>query len=363
MKRISLLLLGFLLISISFMKVEAKKFTVNEVVTEFNKVVSEKYKVTLGDMEASIDTDNKKIFLTKGKQDFSLSYTDDYIEYKYAGSTPTGANNAGNYYIELIFYAFLDSLFELSNVDSVYSTAYLGKYESDFDKYNVSFDYTGYKYNGKNDKGESVELEDSYVSDFKLGFDSDKITDFAKTYAKSNHFDIVPKLNMKISDGKVNYNFKIDYIKQADEDIPYCVVFRAEALDGTYTKITKNSISCEERDISVYLVDDTTMAGKTYFYKAQVVGSNKFSNILKVNLTSNIITDTSNNEIIYAPSKDNDKEAKTDDKTTTNDKKEEPKKDYKNPETGDFLPLLPILILILASIGVWHKVKDKFVRI
>ena len=340
MKKRNLLLL-VMLVPIIFIRVDAKKFTVNEVVTEFNKVVSEKYKVTLGDMEASIDTDNKKISLTKGKQDFSLSYTDDYIE--------------------LIFEAFLDSLFGLSNVDSIYSTAYLGKFESNFDKYNVSFDYTDYKYNGKNDKGESVELEDSYASDFKLGFDSDKITDFAKTYAKSNHFDIVPKLNMKISNGKVNYNFKIDYTKQADEDIPYCVVFRAEALDGTYTKITENSISCEERDISVYLVDDTTTAGKTYFYKAQVVGSNKFSNILKVDLTSNIITDTSNNEIIYSPSKDDDKE----DKNTPSEgkKEEETKKDYKNPETGAFLPMLPILILALASIVVWSKVKNKFMRI
>lgn len=360
MKKRNLLLL-FMLVPIIFIRVDAKKFTVNEVVTEFNKVVSEKYKVTLGDMEASIDADNKKISLTKGKQDFSLSYTNDYIEYKYAGSTPTGANNGMDYCIKLIFEAFLDSLFGLSNVDSIYSTAYLGKYESNFDKYNVSFDYTDYKYNGKNNKGESVELEDSYVSDFKLGFDSDKITDFAKTYAKSNHFDIVPKLNMKISNGKVNYNFKIDYTKQADEDIPYCVVFRAEALDGTYTKITENSISCEERDISVYLVDDTTMAGKTYFYKAQVVGSNKFSNILKVDLTSNIITDTSNNEIIYSPSKDDDKEDKN---TPSEDKKEEEtKKDYKNPETGAFLPMLPILILALASIVVWSKVKNKFMRI
>lgn len=361
MKKRNLLLLLVMLVPIIFIRVDAKKFTVNEVVTEFNKVVSEKYKVTLGNMEASIDTDNKKISLTKGKQDFSLSYTDDYIEYKYAGSTPTGANNGMDYCIELIFEAFLDSLFGLSNVDNIYSTAYLGKYESNFDKYNVSFDYTDYKYNQKNDKGESVELEDSYASDFKLGFDSDKITDFAKTYAKSNHFDIVSKLNMKISNGKVNYNFKIDYTKQADEDIPYCVVFRAEALDGTYTKITENSISCEERDISVYLVDDTTTAGKTYFYKAQVVGSNKFSNILKVDLTSNIITDTSNNEIIYSPFKDDDKDDKN---TPSEDKKEEEtKKDYKNPETGAFLPMLPILILALASIVVWSKVKNKFMRI
>ena len=79
------------------------------------------------------------------------------------------------------------------------------------------------------------------------------------------------------------------------------------------------------------------------------------------NLTSNIITDTSNNEIIYSPSKDDDKEDKN---TPSEDKKEEEtKKDYKNPETGVFLPMLPILILALASIVVWSKVKNKFMRI
>lgn len=361
MKKGNLLLLLVMLVPIIFIRVDAKKFSVNEVVTEFNKVVSEKYKVTLGDLKATVDTENKKVKLTTNGKERLLNYTDDYIEFKYSGATPTDSNTLEELFNQLVANAFLDSLFILSEVGSVYSSDYVESYENNFDKYNVELIYTDYKYNDKNDAGETIEKDGSYLSSFKFGFDSDKINSFAKTYAKSKHFDLVPKLNMKISGGKVNYNFKIDYTKQADDDIPYCVVFRAEALDGTYTKITENSISCEERDISVYLVDDTTTAGKTYFYKAQVVGSNKFSNILKVDLTSNIITDTSNNEIIYSPSKDDDTEDKN---TSSEDKKEEEtKKDYKNPETGAFLPMLPILILALASIVVWSKVKNKFVRI
>ena len=55
---------------------------------------------------------------------------------------------------------------------------------------------------------------------------------------------------------------------------------------------------------------------------------------------------------------------KEDKNTSSEDKKEEEtKKDYKNPETGAFLPMLPILILALASIVVWSKVKNKFMRI
>ena len=82
-------------------------------------------------------------------------------------------------------------------------------------------------------------------------------------------------------------------------------------------------------------------------YSSQNVESDKFSNILKVDLANNIITDTSNEDKVA-----------TDDKT-----EEETKKDYKNPETGAFLSMIPILVLSLISIVVWSKVKNKFVRI
>ena len=97
-------------------------------------------------------------------------------------------------------------------------------------------------------------------------------------------------------------------------------------------------------------------------YSSQNVESDKFSNILKVDLANNTITDTSSGEIIYAPSKDDD--TSNDDKVAADDKnEEETKKDYKNPETGAFLPMIPILVLSLISIVVWSKVKNKFARI
>ena len=359
MQKKNLLLFLVLLVPALFMKVEAKVFTVEEVVTEFNKEVKEKY-TTLGDLKATVDTYNKKIKLTQDSSESTLDYTDTYIEYKYTGGTPTDGNNSEEYRKHLIYNAFLDSLFSLAKVKDCYSVDYIVSYENNFDKYNVELVYTDYKYNVKNDAGETVEKDSSYISDFKIGFDGDKITVFAEAYAKSKHFDLVPKLNMKIIDGAVSYNFKLDYTKENDDDVPYCIVYRSDSLDGTYTKIGNDnmSVSCEERSDGVYLVDDTAVSGSTYYYKAQVVGSDKFSNILKVDLANNIVTDTSNGEIIDAPSKD------TEDKEThTDDKKEDTKKDLQNPETGDFLPMLSILILLLASITVWSRVKNKFIRI
>ena len=363
MKRKGILLFLLALLPVMVIKVDAKVFTIDEVVARFNKEVSETY-TTLGDLKAVVDSENKKVKLVKDEKESLLDYTDTYIEYKYSGSTPTNINVMEEYYTQLIFKAFLDSLFSLTNVKYYYSVAYIESYENNFDKYNVELVYTDYKYNDKNDAGETVEKDASYISSFKLGFDSDKINTFAETYAKSKHFNLIPKLNMTILDGDVSYNFKLAYTKEDEDDVPYCAVYRSDSLDGTYTNIDDGNmlVSCEERDSGVYLVDETAVKGKTYYYKAQVVGSDKFSNILKVDLANNIITDTSSGEIIYAPSKDDD--TSNDDKVVADDKtKEETKKDYNNPETGAFLPMIPILVLSLISIVVWNKVKNKFVKI
>lgn len=272
------------------MKVEAKSFTINELVGKFNDIGTIQAS-TYGKMAATIDSDNKKINVVADKGNASLDYTDNYILFDNSKNVPTDDGSSAAMFDFILFHNFLNAILNLTGIDKDYTVNTIDNYNNDYDKYNVEIVYKNYKYTVNTDSG-TEEKESAYLNDFKIGFDSDKIRAFAAAYG-----------------------------------------------------------------------DDKIEAGKIYYYKAQVTGSDKFSNILKVDLTSNIITDTSNNEIIYAPSKDNDKEDKTDDKTTTNDKKEEPKKDYKNPETGDFLPLLPILILILASIGVWHKVKDKFVRI
>ena len=360
MQKRSLLLFLVMLISITLMKVEAKKFTVDEVVSEFNDVVSKNYTLLEG-LTASIDSENKKVKLTQNDQQILLDYTVDYIEYKYTGAVPTDDNTSVNFYITMVFHAFLDTVFNLSEISDYYSVENVENYDNDFDKYNVILIYNDYKYNEKNDAGEIVEKDGSYASEFKIGFDSDKITLFAENFAKSKYFDLVPNLIMKIDSGKVNYSFTLDYDKEDADDTPYCVVYRSDSLDGTYTKLANMSMACEGSAIgTTYLIDETAVTGNAYYYKAQVVGSAKFSNILKVDLTNNIITDTSNNEIIYSPSKDND--SSSEDKTPDNNE-EDTKKDYQNPETGDFLPVLPILVLVLVSIGVWHKVKDKFIRI
>ncbi len=367
MKRKKLLLGLVMLIPIIFMKVEAKSFTINELVGKFNDIGTIQAS-TYGKMAATIDSDNKKINVVADKENASLDYTDNYILFDNSKNVPTDDGSSAAMFDFILFHNFLNAILNLTGIDKDYTVNTIDNYTSDYDKYNVEIVYKNYKYTVNTDSG-TEEKESTYLNDFKIGFDSDKIRAFAAAYGKETdakkYGNLAPKLEMYVAEGIPYYKLSLEYTPKDESDKPYCKVYRSETIDGNYVKLGAEnwSIGCNDFENGIAFGDDEAKAGKTYYYKAQVTGSDKFSNILKVNLTSNIITDTSNNEIIYAPSKDNDKEDKTDDKTTTNDKKEEPKKDYKNPETGDFLPLLPILILILASIGVWHKVKDKFVRI
>ena len=367
MKRKKLLLGLVMLIPISFMKVEAKSFTINELVGKFNDIGTIQAS-TYGQMAATIDSDNKKINVVADKGNASLDYTDNYILFDNSKNVPTDDGSSAAMFDFILFHNFLNAILNLTGIDKDYTVNNIDNYTNDYDKYNVEIVYKNYKYTVNTDSG-TEEKESTYLNDFKIGFDSDKIRAFAAAYGKETdakkYGNLAPKLEMYVAEGMPYYKLSLEYTPKDENDKPYCKVYRSETIDGNYVKLGAEnwSIGCNDFENGIAFGDDEAKAGKTYYYKAQVTGSDKFSNILKVDLTSNIITDTSNNEIIYAPSKDNDKEDKTDDKATTNDKKEEPKKDYKNPETGDFLPLLPILILILASIGVWHKVKDKFVRI
>ena len=365
MKRISLLLLGFLLISISFMKVEAKIFTVEEVITKFNELTGDK-EVEGSKVVGQIDKDNKKVKFTWNNKDMLVNYGNDYLEFDSNGRVPTDAATVENEYCYLLFHYLLDTVLNLSDLDKYYTIPLLTNYNNDYDKYGVKLVYTPYKYTVSNADGSNVEKDNTYISNFKISFDSDKISAFASAYGKETdakkYGNLVPKLSMYVYEGMPYYKLSLDYTPKDEDDKPYCKVYRSEAIDGNYVKVGAEdwSIGCNDFTNGVAFGDDKATAGKVYYYKAQVTGSDKFSSILKVDLTSNIVTDTSNNEIIYAPSKD---EVTEDKKPDTEDKKEEPKKDYKNPETGAFLPALPILILVLVSGGVWSKVKNKFVRI
>ena len=365
MKRKKLLLGLVMLIPISFMKVEAKSFTINELVGKFNDIGTIQAS-TYGKMAATIDSDNKKINVVADKGNASLDYTDNYILFDNSKNVPTDDGSSAAMFDFILFHNFLNAILNLTGIDKDYTVNTIDNYTSDYDKYNVEIVYKNYKYTVNTDSG-TEEKESTYLNDFKIGFDSDKIRAFAAAYGKETdakkYGNLAPKLEMYVAEGMPYYKLSLEYTPKDENDKPYCKVYRSETIDGNYVKLGAEnwSIGCNDFENGIAFGDDEAKAGKTYYYKAQVTGSDKFSNILKVDLTSNIITDTSNNEIIYAPSKDDDKEDKN---THSEDKKEEEtKKDYKNPETGAFLPMLPILILALASIVVWSKVKNKFMRI
>ena len=346
-----------LLLPIIFIKVDAKVFTINEVVDKFNDLANEQATV-IGKITAEIQSDNKNVKITwSGTQTaVLLDYGDDYIEFNAKDKVPTSENEEEYYY--LLYRYTLNSLLNLSGFAKADAET-LEKYDNDYDKYNVSLIYTPYKY--KDNSGNDV--ESTYASNFKIGFDSEKISRLYYDYLDSTHSQfegLVPVLKLHIEDNELTYKVSLDTTYRN----PTCIIYRSTSKDGKYTNILGGDTAIACNGNIATLTDNDAKTGETYYYKAQIVGSSKYTDIYQVDLKNNIITNTVTNEIIESPSKDEEKDPVNPipDKDN-NTKEEETKKDYKNPETGEFLPMLPILILSLISIGVWSKVKNKFVRI
>lgn len=372
MKKISLIIFMIMLMLVMYMKVEAKKVTAAEFVTEFNRLAKDNGGNELvSEVKATIDNNKKQIKVTADAKNILLTYTDDYLEYTRSGGVPTDLNLSESMLESLIFDALLDTMFSLSDISKDYSATIPNNYNSDFDKYNVIFVLKDYTYNITQDDGSLKTGESSYIDNYRIGFDTEKIAAYAKIYAtetdSKKYGGLIPRLSLKIgSDGKPMYSLNLDYTPKNDDDTPYCKVFRAEDVDGNYKNIVGGSedsnwsMGCIETVEGMLHGDTTAETNKVYYYKAQVIGSEKYTDIFKVDLVNKTIENLTTGEKINAAdtdSKDNpsDKEESSD--TKTDDKKLE------NPNTGDFLPFLPILLLMMTSIIIWYKVGNKFAKI
>ena len=372
MKKISLLIFMIMLMPIMYMKVEAKKVTAAEFVTEFNRLAKDYGGNELvSKIEATIDNNNKQIKVTADAENILLTYTDDYLEYTRSGGIPTDLNLSESMLDSLIFEALLETMFSLSGISKNYNAALPSDYDNDFDKYNVVFVLKDYAYTITQDDGSTKEAESSYIDNYKIGFDTEKIAAYAKIYGtetdSKKYGGLIPRLSLKIgSDGKPMYSLNLDYTPKNDDDTPYCKVFRADDVDGNYKNIVGGSedsdwsMGCIETVEGVLHGDTTAETNKVYYYKAQVIGSEKYTDIFKVDLVNKTIENLTTGEKINTA--DTDSKDNTSDKEESSDTKTDDK-ELQNPNTGDFLPFLPILLLMMTSIIIWYKVGNKFAKI
>lgn len=373
MKKRSLIIFMIMLIPMLFMQVDAKKVTVTEFVTEFNRLAKDYGgNEFVSKIEATIYSDSKKVKVTADTENILLTYTDDYLEYTRSGGAPTDLNLSESMLESLIFDALLQTMFSLSGISKDYSATIPNNYNSDFDKYNVIFVLKDYTYNITQDDGSSKTGESSYIDNYKIGFDTEKITAYAKIYGtetdSKKYGGLIPKLSLKIgSDGKPMYSLNLDYTPKNDDDTPYCKVYRADSLEGNYVNIvggssdTDLSIGCIETVEGILHGDTTAEIKKVYYYKAQVIGSDNYSDIFKVDLTNNTIENVTTGEKISVDVVDN--KDNTSDKDENSNIKDETDKKLENPNTGNFLPFLQIFVLLMISIIIWHKVGNKFAKI
>lgn len=365
MKRKGILLFLLILLPVMVIKVDAKVFTIDEVSENLNKE----------NFATKVNTEGKTLdFYSDDDVLFSFKYSDDYILYDDPVSEVTEDNLGMAAASTLYFSEIMKSIIAMSGVtvdtfkDEITSC-------TDYDTYGLAIKELEYNFSD-NSEGSSVSIGGKYINYLKLSLDSEKLVRLANTYGNvvdySKYKDLIASSFVKINtfwDKKqVDYKFTLDYTKKDENDNPKCFMYRSDSLNGTYTKVQMMQSSCIDSNDGSYLFDDDVTDGKVYYYKAQVVGSDKFGDIIKVDLANNTVTDAISGEPIVdkiqSKDDDTDNDTSNDDKVAADDKTEEKtKKDYKNPETGAFLSMIPILVLSLISIVVWSKVKNKFVRI
>lgn len=93
-----------------FIKVEAKKVTAAEFVTEFNRLAKDNGgNELISEVEATIDNNNKQIKVTADAENILFTYTDDYLEYTRSGGVTIDLNLSESMLESLIFDALLDA--------------------------------------------------------------------------------------------------------------------------------------------------------------------------------------------------------------------------------------------------------------
>ena len=117
-----------------------------------------------------------------------------------------------------------------------------------------------------------------------------------------------------------------------------CNIYRAEKIDGTYTKISSEPTSCMG---DIAFIDTNIENNKTYFYKAFIIEDINNSQIIEVNTN--------------VESKEEAKQPEESKKVV--EKKENKTSEKENPKTGFELPV--IFILVLSAIFFLLKMLPK----
>ena len=327
------LLVGSMFFS-SISNIYAKTITINEVANGFNNsTIIAGLNQFGGNITSSVDTTNGKLDVYDGTDKvFSLNYTYDYIEYDNRSATVTKENAEKDVSTMFVLYGIMESIFKLSGYDDK-TLSKDATYTDTYDTYGIQLLTEPYSYSGTDDDGGSWSMSGEFIKYFKMSFDTDKIDALMTKYGvdastqdpnKEIIMGLTPTLEVQdITENSVTLYPHIAYTNTDSDYTVYCYIYRSISENGTYEKISDMATNCLD---SVGIVDDELSSNSTYWYKTIVMDGTKYSEPLKVTTKSVSTTDTSTNNI------------KKDDVT-------------ENPQTGVFVPIIPIGLLIIGGIA------------
>lgn len=317
MKKVIFIFSTLILFTILKVDVFAKVLTIDEVINELNNGELKQYYQSFNmDLTVTNDTDNKKIIInTSNGILIEANYTDGYIEYK---------NDKENISAE----EFENEITKYVGIGAI-TNAVLKLSGFENNAINDTYSYDNFETYGLVMKSEKMDFTNVSSSDakgdfirlFKISLDTAKIEKLIKDYGTGDnnpeYKDLVANVTVKdvtstslyIMPKVVNYNSS-----DSNSNVPLCQIYKSNTENGQYVLADDFKANCTG-GLSLKINDLTP--NTTYYFKAKVVGSDKFGDALKITTLNNSYGDAPDNK---DDSSDSDKEQeKGNPKTGIND--------------------------------------------
>lgn len=197
-----------------------------------------------------------------------------------------------------------------------------------YDTYGIQMEVEHYDFSENDTTG----ISGDYLRYFKMSFDTDKIDALIAKYgvdasSQDPNKEVIQNLKPfleadNITENSVTLYPSIPYINTDPNYKVYCYVYRSTTENGTYEKISDAAVNCLDE---VGIVDDNLKSNTTYYYKTAVVDGSKFSDILEIT-TESTASSIKNTNISGVD------------------------ESVENPQTGAFLPVVTLSVIMIGSI-------------
>jgi len=319
----------------------ADTISINDVASEFvNTRYIKAFNEFGADLSMRVDGENNLLnVISENEVGMSFNYTDQYIEFDNRDSEPNEENVSETFGHALSVVGLISSLFNLCGYTDYVIEDF--NFDVTYDEYGIVFESEHFEYSGVDEDGVTWESSGEYLKYFKISLDSEKISKFAEEYGvpieddeiNTEFENLIPNIEAsEITSNSVRIYLSVDGYDS--EEIPHCYIYRSTSEDGEFEKISNWHYSC----IGIGVGDDDLNSNTTYYYKAQVVGSDKFSEIISVTTLKDVTVNPEDDDTDLGG--DNNIE--------------------ENPGTGTFYLFLFFMIGIISLFYVFYGFKKQY---